>query len=78
MLDDREDPVGIDDIRAAAARLEGVARRTPLLESPHLNRLAGRRVLVKSECLQLTGSFKFRGAWSALTALPEDVRARGM
>ncbi|MEO0960378.1 MAG: hypothetical protein AAFY66_18315 [Pseudomonadota bacterium] len=43
MLDDREDPVGIDDIRAAAARLEGVARRTPLLESPHLNRLAGPR-----------------------------------
>ncbi|MEO1724079.1 MAG: threonine/serine dehydratase [Pseudomonadota bacterium] len=78
MLDDREDPVGIDDIRAAAARLEGVARRTPLLESPHLNRLAGRRVLVKAECLQLTGSFKFRGAWSALTALPEEVRVRGV
>ncbi|MEM7498268.1 MAG: pyridoxal-phosphate dependent enzyme [Pseudomonadota bacterium] len=78
MLDHRDPAVGIDDIRAAAARLAGVARRTPLLESPHLNRLAGRRVLVKAECLQLTGSFKFRGAWSALTALPEAVRARGV
>ncbi|MEL6768929.1 MAG: pyridoxal-phosphate dependent enzyme [Pseudomonadota bacterium] len=78
MLDAQDDPVGIEDIRAAADRLDGVARTTPLLESPHLNRLAGRRVLVKAECLQLTGSFKFRGAWSALTALPEDVRARGV
>ncbi|MEM9781333.1 MAG: threonine/serine dehydratase [Pseudomonadota bacterium] len=68
----------IDDIRAAAGRLAGVARVTPLLESPFLNRLAGRRVLVKAECLQLTGSFKFRGAWSALTALDAETRARGV
>jgi threonine dehydratase len=65
-------------IRAAAARLSGVASVTPLLESPFLNAIAGRRVLVKAECLQRTGSFKFRGAWSALTALPGDVRARGV
>lgn len=58
------------DVLAAAGRLAGQARRTPLLESPGLNALAGRRVLVKAECLQRTGSFKFRGAWSALTMLP--------
>ncbi|MGG7567368.1 threonine ammonia-lyase [Rhodovulum sp. DZ06] len=65
-------------IRAAAARLAPVAVRTPLLESPFLDEIAGRRVLVKAECLQRTGSFKFRGAWSALTALPDDARARGV
>ncbi|MEO1688460.1 MAG: pyridoxal-phosphate dependent enzyme, partial [Pseudomonadota bacterium] len=65
-------------IRAAAARLAPAARRTPLLESPFLNAAAGRRVLVKAECLQHTGSFKFRGAWSALTALDEAARRRGV
>ena len=70
--------VAIADLRAAAARLEGHARVTPLLEDPLLNDAAGRRVLVKAECLQLTGSFKFRGAWSALTALDAAERARGV
>ncbi|MEM8753347.1 MAG: threonine/serine dehydratase [Pseudomonadota bacterium] len=72
------DAVTIDDIRAAAGRLEGAARVTPLLESDMLNVIAGRRVLVKAECLQRTGSFKFRGAWSALSAMPEGARARGV
>lgn len=65
-------------IRDAARRLEGHARVTPLLNSPLLDRLAGRRVFVKAECLQHTGSFKYRGARAALTALPADVRARGV
>jgi threonine dehydratase len=56
-------------IEAAAARLVGHARRTPLLSSPFLDDLAGRRVFVKAECLQHTGSFKFRGAWNAISAL---------
>jgi threonine dehydratase len=56
-------------IDAAAGRLVGHARRTPLLSSPFLDDLAGRRVLVKAECLQHTGSFKFRGAWNAVSAL---------
>lgn len=56
-------------IEAAESRLRGVALRTPLLSSPFLDDLAGRRVLVKAECLQRTGSFKFRGAWNAVTAL---------
>ncbi|MEM6759684.1 MAG: threonine/serine dehydratase [Pseudomonadota bacterium] len=70
--------VNIDMIRAADARLEGRVRRTPLLYSPYLDEIAGRRVWVKPECLQHTGSFKFRGAWSALSALTPAVRARGV
>lgn len=72
------EPVTIADIRAARARLEGVARRTPLLESPFLNQIAGRRVLFKAECLQRTGSFKFRGGWSAISGLSEAERSRGV
>ena len=68
----------LDLIHAAAARLSGHARRTPLLNAPLLDRIAGRRVFVKAECLQWTGSFKFRGGWSAVSALPEDIRARGV
>ena len=70
--------VSFADIGAAAERLGGRVRRTPLLESPFLNALAGRRVLVKAECLQWTGSFKFRGGWSALTALSDEQRRRGV
>ncbi|MDO9525174.1 MAG: pyridoxal-phosphate dependent enzyme, partial [Gemmobacter sp.] len=65
-------------IDAAAARLAGHARYTPLLSSPFLDQIAGRRVLVKAECLQHTGSFKFRGAWSAVSILDPEVRARGV
>ncbi|MBI1219154.1 MAG: pyridoxal-phosphate dependent enzyme [Rhodobacteraceae bacterium] len=65
-------------IEAAAARLKGHARRTPLLSSPFLDDIAGRRVFVKAECLQHTGSFKFRGGWSAVSALDPATRARGV
>lgn len=68
----------IAEIEAAARRLEGHARRTPLLSSPFLDEIAGRRVWVKAECLQHTGSFKFRGAWSALSALEAKTRKRGV
>ncbi|MCA0871817.1 threonine/serine dehydratase [Seohaeicola saemankumensis] len=68
----------LDMIEAAARRLQGHARRTPLLGSPFLDDIAGRRVLVKPECLQHTGSFKFRGGWSALSALDPATRARGV
>lgn len=64
-------------IRAAGARARGI-RRTPLLEAPGLDRLAGRRVLVKAECLQVTGSFKARGAWAAISALDMAARRRGV
>ena len=65
-------------IRAAADRLAGHARHTPLLSSPFIDDIAGRRVLVKAECLQHTGSFKFRGGWSAVSGLPEGQRAAGV
>ncbi len=61
-------------IEAAARRLSGQARRTPLLTSPFLDRIAGRRVWVKAECLQHTGSFKFRGGWAAVSALPAGTK----
>ncbi|MCK8781406.1 threonine/serine dehydratase [Rhizobium sp. NTR19] len=65
-------------IEAAQARLDGHVRVTPLLSSPFLDEIAGRRVFVKPECLQHTGSFKFRGAWSAISALSPEVRERGV
>ncbi len=65
-------------INAAAGRLAGHVRRTPLLGSPFLDEIAGRRVLVKAECLQHTGSFKARGGWSAVSALAPEIRARGV
>ncbi|WP_170444444.1 threonine ammonia-lyase [Ruegeria arenilitoris] len=68
----------IDLIEAAAVRLQGHARETPIFTSPFLDDLAGRSVLVKPECLQHTGSFKFRGAWSAISALDSEARKRGV
>ena len=68
----------IDMIRAAAGWLEGHARRTPLLSSPFLDEIAGRRVLVKPECLQHTGSFKYRGGRAAVSALEPKIRAKGV
>ncbi|MGR3712762.1 MAG: threonine ammonia-lyase [Shimia sp.] len=70
--------MNIDMIRAAASRLKGHARRTPLLSSPFLDEIAGRTVLIKPECLQHTGSFKFRGGWSAVSALDDATRKRGI
>ncbi|MBU4527287.1 MAG: threonine/serine dehydratase [Hoeflea sp.] len=70
--------MNIEMIRAANDRLEGHVRRTPLLNSPFLDEIAGRRVWVKPECLQHTGSFKFRGGWSAVSAMDADVRKHGV
>ncbi len=63
--------MNIDMIRAAADRAAGHVRRTPLLNSPFLDDVAGRRVWIKAEALQHTGSFKYRGAWSAISALTD-------
>jgi threonine dehydratase len=62
-------PPTLADVEAAAARLRGVAVRTPLLESESVNARAGGRVLLKAECLQRTGSFKFRGAYNAISQI---------
>jgi threonine dehydratase len=67
-----------DDITAAAARLAGHAARTPLISNPILDELTGARVLLKCESLQRTGSFKFRGAYNAVSQLDPSERARGI
>lgn len=66
----------IDDVLDARSRLSGHAVKTPLLESPGLNARVKGRVLIKAECLQRTGSFKFRGAWNCISRLTAET-ARG-
>ncbi|PXW68964.1 threonine dehydratase [Loktanella sp. PT4BL] len=70
--------MNIDMIRAAADRIKGHARRTPILTSPFLDDIAGRRVFVKAECLQHTGSFKFRGGWASVSALSDNALKTGV
>lgn len=70
--------ISITAVRAAAERLGRHVRRTPLLSAPALDRIAGRRVFVKAECLQVTGSFKARGGWAALSALAPEARRAGV
>jgi threonine dehydratase len=70
--------IDVDDVRAAAARLEGVAHRTPVITSRTLDELVGARVHLKAENLQRGGAFKFRGAYNAIASLPNDARARGV
>lgn len=69
---------GIDDVRAAARRLAGVAVETPLLGHAALDERLGGRVLFKAEVLQRTGSFKIRGAYNKIAALSPGERARGV
>lgn len=66
------------DIIDAAARIEGYAVHTPLLESPAINALTGGRILIKAEMLQRIGAFKFRGAWNLISRLGEDLLERGV
>lgn len=70
--------IDIDDVRAAATRLEGVAHRTPVLTSRTLDELTGARVFLKAENLQRIGAFKFRGAYNALSTLDPHERSRGV
>jgi threonine dehydratase len=70
--------IGLDDVRAAAARLEGVAHRTPVITSRTLDAQTGASVRLKPENLQRVGAFKFRGAFNAVASLPPDERARGV
>ncbi len=67
-----------NDIARAAARLEGFAAKTPVIETPKLNALSGGRVLIKAECLQRTGSFKFRGAWNLISQLDPAMTPGGV
>ncbi len=66
------------DVDEAARRLAGVALHTPLLSSAALDAMTGGRVFLKAETLQRTGSFKFRGAYNRLAAIPHGERAGGV
>jgi threonine dehydratase len=66
------------DVDAAAARLAGVALRTPLVSSPVLDKALSARVFLKAETLQRTGSFKFRGAYNKLSTIPQGRRSGGV
>jgi threonine dehydratase len=70
--------VGYADIEAAAARLEGVAHRTPVATSSQFDELCGCEAYFKCENLQRMGAFKFRGAYNALSLLDPAQRARGV
>lgn len=70
--------ISLQDIRAAAARLAGVATRTPILTSERLDEQVGARVFLKCENLQRSGAFKFRGAYNAMCQLSETQRRRGV
>lgn len=70
--------VTIEDVHRAAAAIEGVAVRTPLVEVPALAAITGHSVALKCEQLQPIGAFKVRGAYNAIQRIPEAVRARGV
>ncbi|TQJ57316.1 threo-3-hydroxy-L-aspartate ammonia-lyase [Streptomyces sp. NBC_00080] len=70
--------ITLDDVRDAAARLKGVAHRTPVLRSRTLDALVGAEVLLKCENFQRVGAFKFRGAYNAASRLAPEQLARGI
>ncbi|MEV1064683.1 pyridoxal-phosphate dependent enzyme [Streptomyces sp. NPDC050263] len=71
-------PITLDDVRDAAARLKGVAHRTPVLRSRTLDRIVGAEILLKCENFQRVGAFKFRGAYNAASRLAPEQLARGI
>src|SRR5262249_44722025 len=72
-------PIGLEDVRAAAARIAPHVRRTPLVEAqPVRSGPPAGALVLKLECLQVSGSFKARGAVNALLTLPPDRVARGL
>lgn len=70
--------ISIETVRDAARQIRNVVVQTPLIENPTLNEIAGGRVFVKAECLQHTGSFKFRGAYNRLSRLDAHERKQGV
>ncbi|BAY86485.1 pyridoxal-5'-phosphate-dependent enzyme, beta subunit [Calothrix parasitica NIES-267] len=74
----QENLVEIADIQAAAKRIYGIARRTPVLTSTTVNQITQSQVFFKCENFQRTGSFKFRGAYNALSQLSESQKQKGV
>ncbi|HLO47375.1 MAG TPA: threo-3-hydroxy-L-aspartate ammonia-lyase [Kamptonema sp.] len=71
-------PVTFADVEAAARHLNGNAHRTPVLTSQTVNKRTNSQVFFKCENFQRTGSFKFRGAYNALSQLSETEKQRGV
>src|SRR5262249_21522781 len=70
--------IGIEDIRAAAARLKGRIHRTPVFPSRSFDERCGQQVFFKCENLQRAGAFKIRGALNKLLTLTDEERKRGV
>ena len=70
--------VGLSDIQKAAERIAGKVRHTPILRGDKLDSLLGAEVYFKPENLQITGSFKIRGATNKILSLSEEDRAKGI
>ena len=70
--------VSLEALRSAAKGLEGIAVRTPLLDSPVLSDLLHVPVVLKCEQFQPIGAFKIRGAYTAISRIPPESRARGV
>lgn len=70
--------VDIDDIKAATKRLDRIAHPTPVLTSTTINQITNSQVFFKCENFQRTGSFKFRGAYNALSQLSEEQKHKGV
>ncbi|MFI6562035.1 pyridoxal-phosphate dependent enzyme [Streptomyces sp. NPDC050534] len=71
-------PVTLDSVRDAAARIKGIAHRTPVLHSRTLDALVGAEVFLKCENFQRVGAFKFRGAYNAASRLTPEQLSRGI
>lgn len=78
MTDSPPPVLTVADVQSAAQQIAGHAIQTPLLESPLLNERLGGRLLVKAECLQLGGAFKFRGAYNRISRLDKAERKAGV
>jgi threonine dehydratase len=72
------EPLGVAEIERAADRIAGDVRRTPMLPAGELSRRLDRTVVLKAECLQLTGSFKVRGAFHKMARLPAGALEAGV
>lgn len=70
--------ITFDDVLGAAERLAGIVNTTPVISSRTLNDLSGRDVFLKCESFQRAGSFKFRGAYNAISRLDDEARTRGV
>lgn len=73
-----QNSITIDEIQAAAKRLNNIANRTPVLTSRTFNKIANSQVFFKCENFQRTGSFKFRGAFNALSQLSAEHKQKGV